>query len=101
MYDHNQTLIPDSFLALHLRMGRPTLERSELEARAESAEAVAQQIAAVVGNIPADEEKSQLDALGAVRASLLVEPAAFSESEATWVVARAAEICGWRAASTE
>jgi hypothetical protein len=95
MYDHNQTLVPDSFLALYVRHGRPLLERKEMEARYESAELLAEQIAAVVASIPADDAAEQREALRAVKASLLADLLAEREPEATWVVTRAAEICAW------
>ena len=41
MYDHNQTLVPDSFLALHSAHGRALLPRDEIEARYELCEDVA------------------------------------------------------------
>jgi hypothetical protein len=95
MYDHNQTLVPESFLALHVRHGRPLLKRKELEARYESAEALAEQIAAVLANIPADDPAGQRDALLAVKSSLLADLLREREAEATWVVTRAAELCEW------
>jgi len=95
MYDHNQTLVPDSFLALHVRHGRPLLERKEMEARHESAELLAQQVATVLANVPADDSAARREALGAVKASLLADALAGSEPEADWVVARVGEICGW------
>jgi hypothetical protein len=95
MYDHNQTLVPDSFLALHVRHGRPLLERKEMEARYESAELLAEQIAAVVASVAADDAAGQREALRAVKASLLVDVLSEREPEAAWVVTRAAEICQW------
>ena len=95
MYDHNQTLVPDSFLALYVRHGQPLLARKEMEARYEGAELLAEQIAAVVASVPADDPASQGEALGAVKASLLADLLREREPEAAWVVTRAAEICGW------
>ena len=95
MYYHNQTLVPDSFLALYVRHGRPLLERKEMEARYESAELLAEQIAAVVASVPADDAASQGEALSAVKASLVADLLKEREPEATWVVTRAAEICEW------
>ena len=95
MYDHNQTLVPDSFLALYVRHGRPLLERKEMEARYESAELLAEQIAAVVASVPADDAAGQREALRSVKASLLADLLSEREPEATWVVTRAAEICEW------
>ena len=95
MYDHNQTLVPDSFLALHVRHDRLQLDRKDLEERYEAAELLAQQIAAVVASVPADEPAQQREALNVVKASLLAELLRDREAEATWVVRRAAEICEW------
>ena len=95
MYDHNQTLVPESFLALHVRNGRAVLERKALEARYENAELLAQQIAAVVATIPADDATAQREALRAVEASLLVDSLEGHEPEAAWVITRVAEICEW------
>jgi len=95
MYDHNQTLVPDSFLALHVHHGRPLLDREAMEARHENAELLAQQVATVLANVPADDAAAQREALDAVKASLLADALAGSEPEADWVVARVGEICGW------
>ena len=100
MYDHNQTLVPDSFMALHVRHARPLLERKAMESRYEAAELLAQQIAAVLASVPDDDASAQREALHAVKASLLAEPPDGQEAEATWVVARAAEICGWEPLAT-
>jgi len=95
MYDHNQTLVPESFLALHVRRGRLLLDRDELETRYEAAELLAQQIAAVLASVPADDAEAQRQASAAVKASLLADLLQEREPEATWVVTRAAEICEW------
>jgi len=95
MYDHNQTLVPESFMALHLRHGRPTLERSELEARYETAETLALQIADALASVSADDAGARRIALRSVKATLLAAPAGVSEPEAQWVVLRTAEILGW------
>lgn len=95
MYDHNQTLVPESFLALHVRHGRPLLERKALEARYANAESLAEQIATVLANVPADDSAGQRNALLAVKASLLADLLREREAEATWVVTRAAELCEW------
>jgi hypothetical protein len=96
MYDHNQTLVPESFMALYIRNGRPALDRNGLEARYEIAETLALHIAEVVVNVPTDDEDSQLEALRSVKTSLLTEPAQVDEPEATWVISRVAEICEWK-----
>jgi hypothetical protein len=98
MYDHNQTLVPESFLSLYVRNGRPVLERRALEARYENAESLAQQIAAVMVSIPADDAAAQLEAFRSVKASLLTGALEGCEPEATWVITRVAEICEWATA---
>jgi hypothetical protein len=95
MYDHNQTLVPESFLALYVRNGRPVLERKALEARYENAESLALQIAAVMVSIPADDAAAQREAFRSVKASLLIDSLQGFEPEANWVITRAAEICEW------
>jgi hypothetical protein len=96
MYDHNQTLLPESFLALYVRNGRPVVDRNELEARYEIAETIALHIAEVIARIPNDDENGQRESLQSVKASLLTAPAPVSEAEATWVITRVAEICEWK-----
>jgi len=95
MYDHNQTLVPESFLALYAKHGRPLLERDEMESRHEQAELVAQQIARVLEQVPADDETAQQQALATVTEGLLADLPNERASEAGWTAARAAEICGW------
>ena len=95
MYDHNQTLLPDSFLALYVRHGRPMVGRDELEARYEIAETIALRVAEVVVNVPGDDAGARREALQSVRESLVTPPATVSEAEATWVIARVVEICEW------
>lgn len=96
MYDHNQTILPESFVALHLRHGRPVIGREEIEARYEVAETIAQRVAEVVAQVP-DDDAARREALQSVRESLVTAPAAVSEAEATWVIARVMEICEWQA----
>jgi hypothetical protein len=95
MYDHNQTLVPESFLTLYVRNGRPVLERKALEARYENAESLAQQIAAVMASIPADDAAAQREAFRTVKAGLLADSLEGYELEAAWVITRVAEICEW------
>ncbi len=95
MYDHNQTLVPESFLALYVRHGRPLLERKEMETRHEAAELLAEQIAAVLANVPADDAAAQGEALRSVEAGLLADAPPGREAETAWVIARVAEICDW------
>ena len=94
MYDHNQTLVPESFLALHARHGRILLERRELEARYETAETLALEIASVVSAIADDDVVARQEAMRAVESGLRAEPAPVSDSEAGWIMARVAELDG-------
>ena len=94
MYDHNQTLVPESFLALHSRHGRPLLGREEMEARFEICEDVALHAAAFLAarNVPGDESS---DALQRCHDGLRSDPCAFSPAEAAWVTGRVAELQEW------
>jgi hypothetical protein len=96
MYDHNQTLVPESFLALYVRNGRPLLDRNELEARYEIAETLALHIADVAVAVPTEDLDAQREALRSVKTSLVTEPVQVSESEAAWIISRVAEICEWK-----
>ncbi len=95
MYDHNQTLVPDSFMAIHSRHGRPTLKRDELEARYELAEDLAMHIGEMASAVSEDDARGQREAMDLAKAGLLTEPVQVSEAEADWVVRRVAELCGW------
>ena len=94
MYDHNQTLIPDSFLAIHARHGRPTLSREEAEAHYEICEDIALHAAAFLAGQQVDEADTS-EALRRCHAGLLAEPRAVSEPEARWVAQRVAELQEW------
>ena len=94
MYDHNQTLVPESFLHLFSVHGRPTLARAETEARYEACEDLALHVAALC------EQKQQgpNDAAVALRRchdGLITPAASTSRAEAVWVVRRVAELLGW------
>jgi hypothetical protein len=93
-YDHNQTLIPDSFLAIHSRHGRALLPRAEMEARYELCEDVALHAAAFLAgrHQPGDDTA---DALRQSHAGLRADASAFAPAEAAWVVRRVAELQDW------
>ncbi len=94
MYDHNQTLVPDSFLALHSAHGRSLLSRAEMEARFELCEDLALHTASFLAAHEQDPDGSD-DALRRCHAGLCVEPAAVSAVEAAWVIRRVAELQDW------
>ena len=93
-YDHNQTLVPESFLALHSRNGRALRPRAEIESRYENCENVALHTAAfLAGRHPEGDDTS--DALRRCHAGLSADRAAFDAAEAAWIVRRVAELQEW------
>ncbi len=95
-YDHNQTLVPESFLAIHSRHGRALRSRAEIEARYELCEDVALHAAAFL----AAHHQEGDDTSGALRRchdGLRADPEAFAAAEAAWVVRRVAELQEWAA----
>jgi len=95
-YDHNQTLVPESFLALHSRHGRALRPRAEIEARHELCEDVALHAAAFLA--ARHQEGDDTDqALRRCHDGLRADPEAFAANEAIWVVQRVAELQAWDA----
>ena len=94
MYDHNQTLVPDSFLAVHSAAGRPLLSREATEARHELCEDMALHTAADLAARGHGTDDGD-DALRRCHAGLLAEPGSFSTAEAAWVIRRIAELREW------
>jgi hypothetical protein len=94
MYDHNQTLVPDSFMALHAVHGRPVLSREATEARYELCEDLALHTAAFLDKQQQDPDASD-DALRRCHEGLRIEPVAVSAAEAAWVIRRVAELQDW------
>jgi hypothetical protein len=94
MYDHNQTLVPDSFQALHSSHGRPLLSRDAMEQRHELCEDLALHTAAFLAAQQQDPDGSD-EALRRCHEGLCVEPVAVSAAEAAWVIRRVAELQDW------
>ena len=95
-YDHNQTLVPESFLAIHSRHGRALRPRAEIEARYQLCEDVALHAAAFL----AARHQESDDTSGALRRchdGLRADSEAFAVAEAAWVVRRVAELQEWSA----
>ena len=93
-YDHNQTLVPESFLVLHSRNGRALRPRAEIEARHELCEDVALHAAAFLSERhPEGDDTSE--ALRRCHDGLRADPEAFALAEAAWVVRRVAELQDW------
>lgn len=93
-YDHNQTLVPESFLAVHSRHGRALLSRAETETRHDICEDVALHTAAFLA-ARHQEGDSTDDVLQRCHEGLCAEPTAFSAAEAAWVMRRVAELQEW------
>jgi len=93
-YDHNQTLVPESFLALHARHGRALRPRAEIEARHELCEDVALHAAAFLAERHAEGDDTG-EALKRCHDGLRADPGAFAAGEAAWVVRRVAELQEW------
>ena len=93
-YDHNQTLVPESFLALHSRHGRALGPRDRIEARYELCEDVALHAAAFIASRHQEGDDTG-EALQGCHDGLRADPAAFAAAEAAWVVRRVAELQEW------
>ncbi len=94
MYDHNQTLVPDSFMALHVAHGKPLLSREQTEARYEICEDLALHTAAFLAASHPDGDDAD-DALRRCDAGLRADPSLLSAAEAAWVIERVAELQDW------
>lgn len=96
-YDHNQRLVPESFLRLYFRNERLSLSRAELETRYELAEYIALHLADKFSSLADDDVVGQRNALRHTLAGLMTEPTSVSAGEAGWIVGRLSELCGWSA----
>jgi hypothetical protein len=93
-YDHNQTLVPESFLAIHSRHGRALRSRAEIEARYELCEDVALHAAAFLAARHHQGDDTG-EALQRCHDGLRADPGAFAAAEAAWVTRRVAELQEW------
>jgi len=93
-YDHNQTLVPESFLALHSRQGRALGPRAQIEARHELCEDVALHAAAFLAARHHEGDDTGA-ALRRCHDGLRADAEAFAVEEAAWIVRRVAELQGW------
>ena len=97
-YDHNQRLVPESFLGIHSRHGRALRPRAEIEARYELCEDVALHAAAFLTS--RQQAGGDLgEALRRCHDGLRADADAFTAAEAAWVVRRVAELQEWEAPS--
>ena len=95
MYEQNQTFVADSFLALYVVHGRPVLSRQAIEARYETCEDLALQVAEFCKTLQFSQDLSEADALRRCHQGLLEPPASISRDEAGWVIRRVAELLSW------
>lgn len=103
MSDESQIEIPSSFMALYLAPGRqkPGLPRTELAARYELCEDMAQMLTETARNMEFSLGIAEADVLARCLQGLRVEPAVVNEAESTWVVTRLAELLNWPAPGLE
>jgi hypothetical protein len=94
--DLNQIEIPESFMALYCRSGRPIATRTTIEDRYDLCEDLAVQTSEACQTIMAKEELPELQILERCRTSLLVDDVV-TAAEADWVVSRVAELLSWQA----
>ncbi len=95
MDEHYQIEIPQSFMALYSRDGRPNEARATIEARYDLCEDLAVQTADVCHTLQFKEDLSEDEVLrrchGGLRSSDVVGGA-----EALWVMTRVAELLQWK-----
>ncbi|MDQ6629573.1 MAG: ATPase with chaperone activity [Pseudomonadota bacterium] len=95
-YDHNQLVVPDSFMALFVPAGqsKPTATRAVISARYELCEDLAGQLVEHAQG-QHDQGRSQEEILEAIRLGLRSGDSGIDEPESRWVVRRLAELQGW------
>lgn len=97
MYDHNQTDVPDSFVALFIDPGRerPSATRAAITARYEFCEDLANHLFEYARAQHHDLGIDEGEVLKRVELGLLQPDAGLSAAEARWAVRRLAELEGW------
>jgi hypothetical protein len=92
----DQIEIPPSFAALYTSpSGRPTAPRTEVRARYELCEDLAQHLTEVAQTTMFDLGLSEDLVLARCLTGLQAEPAVVTAGEAVWVIRRLAELLGW------
>lgn len=94
MDDQSQIRIPESFMALYLRNGRPTDSRAHIEARYDLCEDMAIQTSELCHVLQFREDLTENEVLRRVLASLR-QTDGVSDAEAEWAVTRVAELLQW------
>lgn len=97
MYDHNQLQVPDSFMALHVVVGRlkPGFTRAHVTARYELCEDLALHLQDYARAQHHDHGLPAEEVLMRCHQGLLAGPSGVSAPEAAWVVRRLAELADW------
>jgi len=95
MYEQNQLFVADSFMALFVAGGRPTLTRKEIETRYDTCEDLASQVAEFCKTLQFSHDLSEQDALRRCHQGLVAPEAMVSADEALWVIRRVAELLTW------
>ena len=101
-FDENQTLVPESFIALYRdTRNRLTASRATIAARYELCEDLANLLTDHCSTVHFRDGVDEGEVLARCRAGLLTEPATVTPPEAGWVVRRTAELLGWPWAADE
>jgi hypothetical protein len=97
MDDSNQIEVPPSFLALFVSPSgqRLTQPADAVRQRYELCEDLAQMLAGDASATLFKSEGSEREVLGKIRTALMEPGSAVQPAEASWVVARLAELLGW------
>lgn len=95
-YDQNQTLVPESFVALYRdARERLTLPRDRIAARYELCEDLANLLTDHCSTVHFRDGIDEGAVLGRCLQGLLAPPTTVEPTEAEWVVRRTAELLGW------
>jgi hypothetical protein len=95
MYEINQTEVPDAFMAIYCRHGRPLESLATIELRHDACEELSHQVSTFCTSLQAKDELPEAEVLGRCYAGLLASPETVNESEAQWVIGRVAELLEW------
>jgi hypothetical protein len=96
MHDDNQTLLPDSFIALFLdERRRLTTPRAAIAARYELCEDLATMLVDHCKTVHFRDGVDEAEVLRRCHLGLLAPPVTVEANEAEWVVHRSAELLGW------
>lgn len=96
MYDHDQTFVPDSFIAIHLDARRRlTASREEIAKRHELCEDMACMLTEHCQQVHFRNGVDEGEVLGRCLKGLQASPGEVSSAEAVWVMRRTAELLGW------